>query len=136
MSGIELEFKCIWLSCMQTSDFYCICHCLWYLPQELLFLFLGHVCELLSVFLILYYVLYYLLKHSLPELASRLSAHIVTLAGKVALEQLDGLYHSAIRFSTNAPYRTHHCTLYSSVNCLSLYTGRKTHWLMLIYKTI
>jgi hypothetical protein len=57
-------------------------------------------------------------------------------AGKDALERLDVHYHSAIRFATNAPYRTHHCTLYSSVNWSSLYTCRKTHWLMLIYKTL
>ena len=54
-------------------------------------------------------------------------------AGKGALEWLDVLYHSAIRFATNAPFRTHHCTLYFSVNWSSLYTRRKTHWLMLIY---
>ena len=29
-----------------------------------------------------------------------------------------------------------HCSLYSSVNWSSLYTCRKTHWLMLIYKTL
>ena len=57
-------------------------------------------------------------------------------AEKGALERLDVLYHSAIRFATNAPYRTHHCTLYSCLNCPSLYTRRKTHWLMLIYKTL
>ena len=57
-------------------------------------------------------------------------------AGKGALERLDVLYHSAIRFSPNAPYWTHHCTLYSSVNWSSLYTRRKTHWLMLIYKKL
>ena len=56
--------------------------------------------------------------------------------GKGALERLDVLYHSAIRFATNAPYSTQHCTLYSSVNWSSLYTCRKTHWLMLIYKTL
>jgi hypothetical protein len=56
--------------------------------------------------------------------------------GKGALERLDVLYHTAIRFATNAPYRTHHCTLYSSVNRSSLYTHRKTNWLMLIYKTL
>ena len=66
----------------------------------------------------------------------RLQRHNYRLAGKGALEQLDVLYHSAIRFSTNAPYRTHHCTLYSSVNWASLYTRHKTHWLMLIYKTL
>ena len=33
-------------------------------------------------------------------------------AGKGALERLDVLYNLAIRFATNAPYRTHHyCTL-------------------------
>ena len=52
------------------------------------------------------------------------------------LERLDLLYQSAIRFATNAPYRTDHCTLYSSVNWSSLYTHHKTHWLMLIYKTL
>ena len=57
------------------------------------------------------------------------------LAGKGALKRLDVLYHLAIRFATNAAYRTHHCTLYSSVNWSSLYIRRKTHWLMLIYKT-
>ena len=46
------------------------------------------------------------------------------------------LYRSANRFATNAPHRTHHCTLYSSVNWSSLYTRRKTHWLMLIYETL
>ena len=56
--------------------------------------------------------------------------------GKGALERLDVLYHSAIRFATNATYRTHHCNLYSYVNwSVSLYTRHKTHWLMLIYKT-
>jgi hypothetical protein len=43
-------------------------------------------------------------------------------AGKGALERLDVFYHSAISFATNAPYRTHHCTLYSSVNWSSLVT--------------
>ena len=41
-------------------------------------------------------------------------------ASKGALEWLVVLYHSAIRFATNVPYRTHHCTLYSSVNWSSL----------------
>jgi hypothetical protein len=31
--------------------------------------------------------------------------------GKGALNWLDVLYHSAITLATNAPYRTHHCTL-------------------------
>ena len=41
-------------------------------------------------------------------------------AGKGPLERLDVLYHSDIRFSTNAPYRTYHYTLYYSVNWSSL----------------
>jgi hypothetical protein len=57
-------------------------------------------------------------------------------AGKGALERLDVLCHLAIRFATNAPYRTHHSTLYSSVNWSSLYPCRKTHLLMLIDKTL
>ena len=57
-------------------------------------------------------------------------------ACKGALEKLDVIYHSAIRFATNAPFRTHHCTLYSSVNWPSLHTRRLTHWFMLIYKTL
>ena len=61
---------------------------------------------------------------------------IYRLSGKGSLKQLDVLYHSAIRFATNAPNRTHHCTLYSSVNWSSLYTRCKTHWLLLIYKTL
>ena len=65
-----------------------------------------------------------------------MSRCVQTLTGKGALEQLAVLYYSAIRFATNAPYRTHHCTLYSSVNWSSLYTCYKTHWLMLIYKTL
>ena len=36
---------------------------------------------------------------------------IYRLAGKGTLERLDVLYHSAIRFATNALYRTHQCTL-------------------------
>ena len=53
-----------------------IYHSLWFLPQALLFL--CHVCVLL-MFLVLYYLTFILFKHSLPELASRLSAHIVTV---------------------------------------------------------
>ncbi|KAJ8343940.1 hypothetical protein SKAU_G00312690 [Synaphobranchus kaupii] len=57
-------------------------------------------------------------------------------ACKTTLQKLDVLYHSAIRFATNAPFRTHHCTLYSSVNWPSLHTRREIHWYMLIYKTL
>ena len=63
-----------------------------------------------------------------PSIFSTLTGDIIyRSAGKGALKWQDVLYHSAIRFATNAPYRTHHCTLYSSVNWSSLYTRRKTH---------
>jgi hypothetical protein len=52
------------------------------------------------------------------------------------LDYGDVIYRSAGKGATNAPYRTHHSTLYSSVNWSTLYTHRKTHWLMLIYKTL
>lgn len=51
--------------------------------------------------------------------------------GKGLLERLDVLNHSAIRLATNAPYRTHHCNLYASINWTSLHTRRKIHWFML-----
>ena len=57
-------------------------------------------------------------------------------ANKGALGKLDVLYHSAIRFATNAPPRTHHCSLYSSVNWPSLGTRRNIHWYTLIYKSL
>ena len=57
-------------------------------------------------------------------------------ACKGALERLEVLYHSAIHFSTNAPYRTHHCELYALANFPSLETRRNIHWLMVIYKTL
>ncbi|KAJ4922305.1 hypothetical protein JOQ06_021395, partial [Pogonophryne albipinna] len=47
-------------------------------------------------------------------------------ACKGALDHLDVLYHSAIRFATN---RTHHCDLYSLANWPSLETRRNIHWL-------
>lgn len=56
-------------------------------------------------------------------------------ASKSLLQRLDVLYHSVIWLGTNAPHKTHHCTLYSSLNWPLLYTCRKIHWFMLIYKT-
>ena len=61
---------------------------------------------------------------------------IFRLASKGLLERLDVIYHSAIRFATNAPYRTHHCDLYSLLNWPSLETRRTIHWLTLVYKTL
>ena len=45
-------------------------------------------------------------------------------AGKSALERLDVLYHSAIRFATIAPYRAHHCTLYLCNLVISVYPSQ------------
>ncbi len=57
-------------------------------------------------------------------------------ARKGVLDQLDLFYHAAIRLITNAPYRTHHCELYSLLNWTSLHTRRETHWYIFIYKVL
>lgn len=61
---------------------------------------------------------------------------IYRVACKSTLSKLDALYHSTIRFATNAPFNTHHCALYSSVNWPSLHNRRKIHWFTFIYKTL
>uniref|UniRef100_A0A3B5BCC6 Reverse transcriptase domain-containing protein n=1 Tax=Stegastes partitus TaxID=144197 RepID=A0A3B5BCC6_9TELE len=55
---------------------------------------------------------------------------------KSLLHKLDTIYHTAIHFVTDAPFTTHHCTLYSLVNWPSLHSRRQTHWYLFIYKTI
>lgn len=57
-------------------------------------------------------------------------------ASNTLLNKLDVIYHSAIRFVTGAPYKTHHCKLYSLVKWPSLQTRRKLHWLLFIYKSL
>ena len=58
---------------------------------------------------------------------------IYKIASNTLLNKLDAVYHSAIRFVTNAPYTTHHCDLYALVGWPSLHTRRQTHWLQVIY---
>ncbi len=55
-------------------------------------------------------------------------------ARKGVLEQLDVLYHAAIRLITNAPYRTHHCELYSLLNWTSLHIDGKLTGIFLFTK--
>ena len=52
------------------------------------------------------------------------------------LSKLDPLFHAALRFITNSPYRTHHCTLYALVGWTSLTSRRLLHWYILTYKAI
>lgn len=52
------------------------------------------------------------------------------------LKKLDAVYHSALRFVTGAPSRTHHCDLYSKVQWPSLYLRRKLHMLLFIAKAL
>ena len=52
-----------------------------------------------------------------------------TPAAKLTLIQMT--IQPMLVYGDNAPYRTHHCTLYSTVNWSSV-THHKTHWLMLI----
>ena len=61
---------------------------------------------------------------------------IYRTASDTALEKLDTLHHSAIRFATNAPYRTHRHELYEKVDWTSLETRRSLHWHHFIYKTL
>ena len=59
---------------------------------------------------------------------------IYKIASNTLLNKLDAVYHSAIRFVTEAPYTTHHCDLYTLVGWSSLHTRRQTHWLQVIFK--
>ena len=61
---------------------------------------------------------------------------IYKIASKTLLNKSDAVYHSAVRFTTKAPYTTHHCDLCALVGWPSLHTRRQTHWLQVIYKTL
>jgi hypothetical protein len=61
---------------------------------------------------------------------------IYRIASNSLLSKLDVVYHTAIRFVTNAPYNTHHCNLYSLIGWSSLQTRRKKHWYYFIYKCL
>lgn len=61
---------------------------------------------------------------------------IYRTAPNFLLKKLDVIYHSVIRFVTNAPYNTHHCELYALVGWPSLTMRRLTHWYQLIYKSL
>lgn len=52
------------------------------------------------------------------------------------LKKLDVLYHSALRFITDATASTHHCTLYETVKWPSLSLRRKFHLLIFIAKAL
>jgi hypothetical protein len=52
------------------------------------------------------------------------------------LNKLDVIYHSALRFITGAPARTHHCILYEAVQWPSLSLRRKLHALIFIAKAL
>jgi hypothetical protein len=56
----------------------------------------------------------------------------ITLYSNTLLSKLDAVYHSAIRFVTEAPYTTHHCNLYALVGWSSLHICRQTHWFQVI----
>ena len=71
-----------------------------------------------------------------PGLTGRRNTVNVILSLSMSLHMLRFIWYVPIRFVTNALYRTHHCTLSSSVNWSSLFTRHKTHWLLLIYKTL
>ena len=57
-------------------------------------------------------------------------------ATSTALKALDTVYHSAIRFTIQADYSTHHCDLYRMVGWSSLDSRRKLHWYLFLFKAI
>ncbi len=57
-------------------------------------------------------------------------------ASTYLLKRLDGVYHAALRFITNACSRTHHCLLFNYVGWFSLCQKRKSHMLLYIVKTL
>ncbi len=57
-------------------------------------------------------------------------------ASTYLLNRLDGVYHAALSFITNACSRTHHCLLYNYVGWSSLCQIRKSHMLLYIVKTL
>ncbi len=57
-------------------------------------------------------------------------------ASTYLLKRLDGVYHAALRFITNACSCTHHCLLYNYVGWSSLCQIRKSHTLQFIVNTM
>ena len=52
------------------------------------------------------------------------------------LQPLNSIYNSLCRFILRCPYRTHHCSMYESLNWLPLNSRRHHHWLQCIFKCI
>ena len=57
-------------------------------------------------------------------------------AAATTLNQLDSVYHSALRFITGDSYHTHHCILYDRVGWPSLSMRRDYHWYLFVFKAI
>ena len=57
-------------------------------------------------------------------------------ASEQYLKKLDTVYHCALRFITGCGNLMHHCTLYTTAQCSSLYARRQTHWLFFLYKSL
>ena len=57
-------------------------------------------------------------------------------ASAQSLYLLDAAYHGVLRFRTSCKSLTHHCSLYSLVNCSSLSMSRTLRWYNFIYKSI
>ena len=57
-------------------------------------------------------------------------------APATVLKKLDSIYHTAIRFITDARFLTHHCALYQLVGWSSLYCRRQFHFLIFMYKAL
>ena len=55
---------------------------------------------------------------------------------QIHLYPLNVIYNNLCRFVLRCPYRTHHCTLYESLNWLDPKSRRHYHWLQFIFKCI
>lgn len=52
------------------------------------------------------------------------------------LHPLNVVYNNICRFVLRCPYRTHHCFMYDTLNWLPLYSRRRFHWLLFVFKCI
>ena len=52
------------------------------------------------------------------------------------LKPLTVLYNSLCRFVLRCPYRTHHCSMYSSLDWLQPKARRQLHWYLFLFKCV
>jgi hypothetical protein len=76
------------------------------------------------------------IKHLQSKIQSRISFLFRNKASFTHAAKHTLVYHSAIRFVTNATYTTHHCDLYALISWPSFHIRRQTHWPQVICKSL